>query len=220
MKHKIAICLIIVLVAMSLGFATKGKSTRVRDFPTIIKQVSVSIVEVRLKGTAVTGSGFYIGDGYVGTARHILRAGEIVSVTFEDGTSCKVLGTTESKDADGGLIKIEKVDKKPLLFDADGIVKGEEVLTIGNPKGFSFMCSTGIISGTAKNSSFGPVVYVYTAQTSNGSSGGPVIDTEGDVVGVHVGFRLGTAYKIMVPISYLRDMLKVKKIEPYWCSGE
>ncbi len=90
---------------------------------------------------------------------------------------------------------------------------GDTVFAVGNPQGLEGTFSTGIISGIRQ---FGPdSLLQITAPISPGSSGGPVLNSEGRVVGVAVAtFKEGQNLNFAIPSSYLQDLLGREMPEP------
>ena len=140
------------------------------------------------------GSGFLHPDGYVVTNDHVVFSSEDVSVDLQyiDGqwTAASVVGTDFYSDL--AVLEVDGVpeDAVPLAFaDAQPVV-GQEVLAIGNPVGLEGSMSQGIVSGVNRSVSpdwhdFSyPNVVQTDAAVNPGNSGGPLVDMDGDVVGV------------------------------------
>ena len=100
--------------------------------------------------------------------------------------------------SDVAVIKVDpnKVDLKPLpLGDSDKVVVGEPVVAIGNPLGYDFSITSGIVSATgrslqAPNGQTIPNGIQTDAAINQGNSGGPLIDSQGKVIGINEQHRL------------------------------
>lgn len=128
------------------------------------------------------GSGFLVGDGsQVVTNYHVIEgASEVVIKTPDDQMSkVEVVDTVISKDL--ALLKLS--GSGPALELAPELPQvGQEVVAIGTPQGLERSLSTGVVSALRKLD--GREVVQITAPVSEGSSGGPVLDARGRVVGV------------------------------------
>ena len=148
------------------------------------------------------GSGFVISeDGYVLTNAHVVeeqgqRATSIDVVFKGSGTdtkrlTAKLVGVDAS--ADVALLKVDpsRVELNPLpLGDSDGVQVGSPVVAIGNPLGYDFSLSAGVVSATgrnleAPNNATIPNGIQTDAAINQGNSGGPLIDANGNVVGIN-----------------------------------
>jgi serine protease Do len=143
-----------------------------------------------------TGSGFIIReDGYIVTNAHVVEGANTFTVRFSDGTEkeATLIGDDRYKD-----IAVLKVDAKNLpvatLGDSDVDRVGEPVVAIGSPLGFQQSVTSGIISmNKRKLEDLGrqqdvrrPQEYIQTdAAINQGNSGGPLLNANGEVVGVN-----------------------------------
>lgn len=188
MKSRLLIVLLIAFVAMGLGL--KAAQNEVLSPVQVINRSMQSVVALYVDGyDGCVGTGFYIGDGKIVTAGHITADCDIAYVEFEDGTTCEVLREYMHSDYDCGFIFVEPVDKPALRFDADGVVRGEITYMVGNPSGNTFIATTGIVSGWVEVEGwFGDIVMILTdAAAHRGNSGSPLIDEDGEVIGLYVG---------------------------------
>lgn len=172
----------------------------------LYQQASPGIVSIRVttdQGGSL-GSGFVYNDqGYVVTNYHVVEGGKDVEVDFMSGY--KVYGNVIGTDLDSDLAVI-KVDAPaeelhPLpLGDSSGLQVGQTVIAIGNPFGLSGTMTVGIISArdrTLDSAHSTPEGNFFTAgdiiQTdaaiNPGNSGGPLLDLQGQVVGVNRAIR-------------------------------
>ena len=180
-----------------------------REIGEIAERVGPSVVGIgnRWRG----GSGVVIAENRVLTNAHNLH-GDEVTVTFSDGRTAdaKALGV----DADGDLAVLEvQTDGAPPLepgADAPGI--GTAVVALGNPNGHGPRVTLGYVSGTGR-SFRGPRgrrvagAVEHTAPLMPGSSGGPIVDLEGRLLGINTN-RIGHGfYQAIATDASLRDRL-------------
>lgn len=138
----------------------------------------------------VQGSGFIISpDGYILTNNHVIKDTEEVTVTLVDKQefTAKVVGT--DPDSEVAVIKIDAKDLAYLqMADSDTLEVGEWVLAIGNPFGLSHTVTAGIVSAKGR-SGVGLTAFEDFIQTdaaiNPGNSGGPLINLDGQVVGIN-----------------------------------
>ena len=148
------------------------------------------------------GTGFVVdSEGYILTNAHVVdengQRANSVTVVFNKGGSetQRVPGQLVGVDigSDVAVIKVDpaKVDLKPLpLGDSDDVVVGEPVVAIGNPLGYDFSITSGIVSATgrslqAPNGQTIPNGIQTDAAINQGNSGGPLIDSAGNVIGIN-----------------------------------
>jgi putative serine protease PepD len=153
------------------------------------------VVEIKatIKGGAGTGSGFEVDDeGTVVTAAHVVDEATSVKVILQDGTarSAKVLGVDEASDLAVIRFDPEGAELHPLkLADSSALKVGAAVAAIGAPFEYAWSFSTGIVSGLDRTieapNGFTVAHAIQTdAAVNPGNSGGPLLDAEGDVIGV------------------------------------
>lgn len=166
----------------------------------VYERAKESAVEVSTSATAggATGSGFVIdNEGHIVTNQHVVGGADSVTVEFSDGSevSADIVGTDPSTD-----IAVLDVDRspsllKPLSFAPEGSLQvGNEVIAIGSPFGLEGTLTRGVISALGREirspNGFTIENAVQTdAALNHGNSGGPVLDTQGRVVGVAAQIR-------------------------------
>ena len=140
------------------------------------------------RGTAL-GSGFIISaDGYVVTNNHVIENADQIEIEFFDGRfmEASVVGTDPKTDV--ALLKVKTKDKLSFVSFGDSNVSkvGDWVLAIGNPLGQGFSVSAGIISarGRALSGSYDDFIQTDAA-INRGNSGGPLLNMDGEVIGVN-----------------------------------
>jgi len=163
------------------------------DFSGVVEDVVQSVVTV--KTTDSIGTGFFINpEGYIVTNYHVIRDGEdfIEVITYNKQMyQARFIGADETRDL--ALLQIPGTYNALKLAEDDEIQVGKKVIAIGNPLGLSFTVTEGIISGINRLGPSGLAEYVQTDVSLNpGNSGGPLIDTRGEVVGIN-NFKIGGA---------------------------
>ena len=158
------------------------------------------------------GSGFFVGNGgAVATNFHVIEGAVDVRVKTPDGDVSRiqnVLGVNLKRDL--ALLEYPK-SGKPLALSKRLPEVGEEIAAIGNPKGLEGTLSKGIISGLREDDD--DVVYQITAPISPGSSGGPILDDHGNVLGVSTFYVSGGQnLNFAVPAGYVQNLLDSPKM--------
>jgi serine protease Do len=142
------------------------------------------------------GSGFVYDDrGHILTNNHVVENSDKITVTYHDGTevSATVVGTDDKSDV--AVIKVDTTSYPPLKVGDSGSLKvGDLVMAIGSPFELSQSVTTGIISATERNS-VGINDFESFLQTdaaiNPGNSGGPLVNMNGEVVGVNSAIVTG-----------------------------
>ncbi len=169
------------------------KSSTQSDFSGIVEDAVKSVVAVSTDKSI--GSGFIMDkNGYIITNYHIISGSEdkLAVRTYDKKTLPAVLiGKDEVRDV--ALLKIEGSYDYLELADSDDLKVGQKVIAIGNPLGLSFSVTEGIISALERPGPNGYKEYIQTDVSLNpGNSGGPLIDTQGQVIGIN-NFKIGGA---------------------------
>jgi len=135
------------------------------------------------------GSGFIIdSDGYIVTNYHVIEGADTVSVRLLDGRQYDATVVGQDDKTDLALLKINADDLAVAHFgDSDHTRVGDWVVAIGNPFGLGGTATAGIVSARGRDIQSGPYddYLQIDAPINRGNSGGPVFNTEGDVVGVN-----------------------------------
>lgn len=141
------------------------------------------------------GSGFIVNtDGYILTNYHVIEGANEVTVTLSDGKEVTASVVNYDSDQDVAMIKINEDVEVPgvvELGDSDALQPGEEVLAIGNPlsKELSSTLTKGIVSALNRSIETQTGVSTNLIQTdtaiNSGNSGGPLINTKGEVIGIN-----------------------------------
>ena len=155
------------------------------------------------------GSGFFVRQGVVATNYHVIE-GAASGYAKGVGQQAKhdILGVVAADgERDLALLSVAEQTSKALpLGDSTKAAVGDKVYAVGNPRGLEGTFSEGIMSGIRQ---IGPdTVLQITAPISPGSSGGPVLDSEGKAIGVATAtYSGGQNLNFAIPASYLTPML-------------
>ncbi|MBT3367809.1 MAG: trypsin-like serine protease [Nitrospina sp.] len=174
------------------------------------------------------GSGFLINrEGYILTNAHVISNSVNIRVVLAEGKKeypAKIIGIDRLTDT--ALIKIEP-DFIPTILpfgDSDKLKMGEVVLAMGNPLGFQHSVTSGLISAKERVAPHAGDRYVNFLQTDSainpGSSGGPLINLYGEVVGINTAIvEQAQLIGFAIPINTVKDvmgMLIIGKTERGW----
>lgn len=170
----------------------KIKASASSDFSSIIEETIGSVVSIITDISQ--GSGFIItSDGYIVTNYHVLDGSSSINIIPYQGSekTAELIGYDPRMDV--ALLKIEG-SYNPISFgNSDNINLGEKVIAMGNPYGLDFSVTEGIISAFNREGPSGYPVYIQTDVPLNpGNSGGPLIDKQGNVIGIN-NWKIGDA---------------------------
>ncbi|HVD99993.1 MAG TPA: trypsin-like peptidase domain-containing protein [Cytophagaceae bacterium] len=150
---------------------------------------------LRMKGMVeqqASGSGFVISsDGFIVTNHHVVEGAHSIKVAFADQSeySASLIGADPATDI--AVIKVYDGNLKPLKFgNSDLLEPGQIAIAIGNPMGLQHTVTTGVVSALgrtlrAKNGRLIDDVIQTDAALNPGNSGGPLVNSEGFVIGVN-----------------------------------
>jgi len=203
--------LISILVAFAFAINSYAFALSATD---IYKNVvgSVGLISTGKK----IGTGFFInGDGLMLTNYHVIAGAERVVVKLADGKTVSSEGICYVyPDEDLAIIKISGNFIPVTIGKSDAVEIGHRVYVLGNPEGLANSFSEGILSGRRV---VGPIKRLQiTAAISPGSSGSPLLNDRGEVIGVVVSqSETGQALNFAIPIEKLNVELNHKTIIPF-----
>ena len=182
---------VVMVTVIFLSFASFGSIIAQEELTEIVRKVGSStilIVTYDKEGNPTgQGSGFFISqEGEVITNRHVIlnaMYAEIRTVQGEVYPITHVLAEDKEGDIARVLVDIPRGKVKPLTVSVSTPEAGERIVVIGNPFGLEGTVADGIVSAVRDVSDFGRIIQI-TAPISPGSSGSPVVNMKGEVVGV------------------------------------
>ena len=169
----------------------------------VVDRVGPSVVRVESFAHGAkklgVGSGVIIAsDGLVLTNSHVVSGAKRMRLTFADGTDAEAIVLGDDPDTDLALLRTELPSgaRAAKLGDSKLLRRGQVVIAIGNPLGFESTVTTGVISslGRSLRSRSGRLIedIIQTDAALNpGSSGGPLVATTGEVVGINTAMIYG-----------------------------
>jgi putative serine protease PepD len=189
---------IAVLALLLVGSGSPAKAPAARPTPTatplaipaIFQRLLPSMVIIRTARTL--GAGFIVADnGTILTADHVIAGAKRITVTFADGTTADASLASASPRQDTATLTPAKLPQVVVPANIGGNpVIGTEVVAIGNPLGLDYSVSSGVVSGLNRTAithdgRFSGLIQ-FDASVNAGSSGGPLVDEHGLVVGIVV----------------------------------
>jgi serine protease Do len=183
------------------------------------------------------GSGFIFSeDGYIITNNHVVAGATEVAVVLPDKRrfEAEIIGADEITDVAVIKIKAESLPTIP-LGNSDTLEIGDWVLAVGNPLNFDFTVTAGIVSAKGRSldlglrdergASIAIQDFIQTdAAINRGNSGGPLVDLNGNVVGINSAIAsntgLYTGYGFAIPINLARtvarDLIEFGRVKRSW----
>ncbi|MDQ3181741.1 MAG: trypsin-like peptidase domain-containing protein, partial [Acidobacteriota bacterium] len=162
-----------------------------QDFlPELVRRIKPSAVAIETfdaKGVTLSrGSGFFVASDKVITNRHVIEKSSRVEIHLIDGKKFNVRGVL-AIDGEGDLallqVDVPQGTVVPLQIVRATPQEGESIVVIGNPYGLEGSISNGIVSAVREIPGYGKIIQI-TAPISPGSSGSPVVNMRGQVIGI------------------------------------
>ena len=221
------------------SFAANDITNKTHTLSELFKNVEKSVVQIssedestELLGSRL-GSGFvYDTKGHVITNNHVTSGGKDLHITFSDGTiyTGKVIGSDPHSDL--AILLIDDVPKEKLfpltLGNSSNLIVGETVAAVGNPFGLSGSLTEGIVSGLGRllpstpENLFGSDTTVATfsipdiiqtdAAINPGNSGGPLLNLNGEVIGINSAIFSNTG--VYAGVGFAIPSNTLKKVIP------
>ena len=185
------------------------------QFKQLFKQFNLQQMGVPQGPREVTslGSGFVIDEsGYVVTNNHVVGNADAITVIFSD--NMHLPATIVGRDAKTDLALLKVKADHPLTAlkfgDSDTMKVGDWVIAIGNPFGLGGSVSAGIVSARGRNINAGPFDdFIQTdAAINRGNSGGPLLNTRGEVIGINSAIFSPTGGNIGIGFAVPSSMAK------------
>jgi S1-C subfamily serine protease len=204
-----------------------------RDAPGVVQVTSTSVVTTQpdpfgfgfpsQQTEKALGSGFVIDRaGHIVTNYHVIANARKIEVSFSNSENMKarLVGSDPSTDVAVLQVPVRSRALRPLeLGNSDAVQVGDSVLAIGNPLGYNRSMTEGIVSGlqraiTAPNQFEIDHVIQTDAPINHGNSGGPLINTRGQVIGVNAQIATGDSgasgnigIGFAIPINTVRNVV-------------
>jgi Do/DeqQ family serine protease len=166
-----------------------------------------------------SGSGVILTkDGFIVTNNHVVNQADEIEVVLNDKRSFKAVKVGADATTDIALLKIEASELPFLSYgNSDAIKVGEWVLAVGNPFNLNSTVTAGIVSAKSRNlqilgNQMGIESFIQTdAAVNPGNSGGALVNTQGDLVGINtaIASRTGSysGYSFAVPVSIVQKVV-------------
>lgn len=210
--------------AMDLFTAT-GAANTVQRVAAIVSPSVVGIIALVDEEPSSFGTGFVLRDGIIITNAHVVKDATEVKILFHDGSLRPVKLADISADdiSDIAVIETDTKQLRPLtIAPSRALDVGTPVIAIGNPMGFRLgnTVTTGILSGTDRRLGSGYPSLQVDAAVNPGNSGGPLVNSSGEVIGLINSKMVDTSVEglsFAIPSSVFIDiadlLIKDGKIE-------
>jgi serine protease Do len=203
-----AVCWIVAVVVIGgAGTEAKGQYSRKTPIVEAVQKTRHSIVTIKVekkkeawsKSKDAVGTGVIVDErGYIVTNRHVIVSAKKITVRLLDGSDLTAGVLVEDSRCDLAILRIKAGKKLPALPLGPGsdLMVGETVIAVGHPFGYANTVSTGIISALDRDITM-PTGEVLTnliqtdASINPGNSGGPLLNINGELIGINVALRDG-----------------------------
>ena len=201
----------------------------------VYKKCKDSVVQILAESSlsdSGQGSGVILSsDGYIVTNKHVVGSGTDFSIVFSDESSARATLVGYDSLSDIAILTTEKEGLVPMeLGSSEDLTVGQTLLAIGNPYGYTWSLTSGMVSGvermvsTSTSASVIPNMIQTDALINPGNSGGPLLDTQGRMVGLvsSIYSTSGSAQGISfaLPVESVRDIaekiIKEGKVSRGW----
>jgi serine protease Do len=219
MRKQLASTLLLPFLAPFLTPVSPAVAQQAQDLTALARRAKHSVVALEILdrfGRKVgTGTGFFIDpEGLIVTNRHVIEGGSRARAVLANRQTLDVTGVVAADEVnDLAIVKVESGSYPALpLGDSSGIEAGLEIVVLGSPLGLAGSLTEGIVSAVRSEGNLpewhqAPVLQIDAA-ISPGSSGSPVMNLEGEVVGVAVSQAVfGQNLNFAVPSAAVRELM-------------
>jgi serine protease Do len=181
-----------------------------------------------LKGVSL-GTGFMVSDdGYILTNHHVVDGASAITVRLSDRREFKAKLVGSDEQSDVALLKIDGKGLPALRTATDAVKPGQWVVAIGSPFGLDHSVTAGIVSAVGRANPYANQQYVPFIQTdvaiNRGNSGGPLLNTRGEVVGINSQiFSSSGGYQgvsFAIPIDLAVSVVQQLKVTGHVARGQ
>lgn len=241
-----ALCLGVLLLAATLSPAGASESRRTRVVE-IVDRVAPAVVNIsaeaivreadpffgslfsRRRRAESLGSGFVVAsNGTVVTNAHVIEGASRILVTLSTGEELEAEVLGFDRDSDLAVLKVAGRNLTAVELGSSGdLMIGETVIALGNPLGLSNTVTTGVLSARGRTvpAETGERLFTDFLQTdasiNPGNSGGPLVNLDGDVIGINTAIVAGAeGIGFAIPADRVRrvvdDLLRYGSLQPIW----
>lgn len=205
--YRAAVTTVALLTILSMAAAQDARNVAQQVIPS-----TVTVILYDSSGRVIgTGSGFFVSDNIIATNSHVIDGADDANIKLANSdTLYQTAGVVAvDKRNDLVLLQINNIHGKPLkLSVSEPLEVGQEIYAVGSPKGLEGTIAPGIVSRLGTVHAEGEARIQITAPISPGSSGGPVVDKNGEVIGIaQASIREGQNLNFAIPAQYLARML-------------
>ena len=214
------------VVSISANKIVAGRRVLVPSDPLLRRFVAPIDAGPVQRGVRSLGSGVIVRvDGYVLTNNHVIEGAEDIEATLSDGRVAKATRVGADPETDLAVLKLDIGNVTNMTMTHKRLRVGDVVLAIGNPVGHGNTVTMGIVSGLGRQLDMSPYEeYIQTDAANNeGNSGGALIDSNGDLVGINTAFTreqkaegVGFAIPIGTAKNVLNQLVEQGKVIRGW----
>ena len=218
------------VVSISANKIVAGRRVLVPSDPLLRRFVAPIDAGPVQRGVRSLGSGVIVRvDGYVLTNNHVIEGAEDIEATLSDGRVAKATRVGADPETDLAVLKLDIGNVTNMTMSHKRLRVGDVVLAIGNPFGHGNTVTMGIVSGLGRQLDMSPYEeFIQTdAAINEGNSGGALIDSNGDLVGINTAFTreqkaegVGFAIPMGTAKNVLNQLVSQGKVIRGWIGAE